>query len=110
MDKVEYIVEFQSNASSTNKDDESEGDHRSMVTRTRLDAVASSGPSADAWDKTAKRHSTAQHPDIGRTSKDVGTHGSNSLKMSLAEKLKQRMRQGLDESGEWRHVLARVVA
>ncbi|KAF9951202.1 hypothetical protein BGZ72_007240 [Mortierella alpina] len=102
LDKVEYIVEFQSNASGRGKDDEPEEDRCSISTRTRLDDVAPGGSSVESRDKTTIKHSlTGPYPSIGRTSKDLDTHGSSSLKMSLAEKLKQRMRQGLDQSSEY---------
>ncbi|KAF9928473.1 hypothetical protein BGZ67_006961 [Mortierella alpina] len=100
MDKVEFIVEFQSNTSGKGHDDEPEMDHHSISAGMKLDDAAPSGSSVEAWDKATKKPPTVQHRDVSRTSKDLGTHGSSSLKMSLAEKLKQRMRQGLDQSGE----------
>ncbi|KAF9273066.1 hypothetical protein BGZ68_001867 [Mortierella alpina] len=99
LDKIEYIVEFQSNASGRGKEDEPEMNHRSAATGAKLDDTVPSGSSVDVWDMTTKKLSPARHPGTSRTSKDLGTHGSSSLTMSLAEKLKQRMRQGLDQSG-----------
>ncbi len=100
MDKVEYIVEFQSNTSGKGMENEPEMDRHSALTGTRPNDLAASGSTVDAWDKTTRKGLTAQIPAIGQASKNLDAHGSSSLKLSLAEKLKQRMRQGLDQSGK----------
>ncbi|KAF9928933.1 hypothetical protein BGZ65_006014 [Modicella reniformis] len=98
-DNVEFIMEFQGEG--TGGDDESWME----LEPSPLKGASGSQPVTKSWSLIANSKTTTQH--ISGTSHVQGIRGSENdsypsgiaaTKMSLAEKLKQRMRQGLDQS------------
>ncbi|KAG0225095.1 hypothetical protein BGX31_007768 [Mortierella sp. GBA43] len=89
-DKVEFIMEFE--GESTARDEESWMDIEPSPPQSSTDATKSRSVSAKGAANTQHSHGAQA------SGRDSYSTGIESTKMSLAEKLKQRMRQGLDQS------------
>ncbi|KAF9126140.1 hypothetical protein BGW39_006852 [Mortierella sp. 14UC] len=94
-DKVEYIQEFTTGSPRQDVDSGGDYDYHEMETLT-----SSSTPvkSASSRTSTAAQGANASRNQPQTTPNQQGIGGIGATKSSLAEKLKQRMRQGLEQS------------
>ncbi|KAG0278653.1 hypothetical protein BGZ95_003509, partial [Linnemannia exigua] len=94
-DKVEFIHEFKIGSPKQDNDSGGDYDYYGMVTSTStstLTKVTTSRTSATTQDAVASTNQPRT------TSNQQGVSGIGATKSSLAQKLKQRMRQGLEQS------------
>ncbi|KAG0292437.1 hypothetical protein BGZ97_005586, partial [Linnemannia gamsii] len=94
-EKVEFIQEFKIGSPKQDKDSEGEYDYYNMDM-----SVSSSSPlkSATSHSSAGTQVASTSRSSLPPTPSQAGQGGIDASKLSLVEKLKQRMRQGLEQS------------